>query len=633
MKPTTLKISLALSALTLAVLSLAYLDNSDSTNTTSAALDANKTFASIEFTDTAAPSTAAQMATTYTESSAIVTYTDGTKDTFPLSYTKLFGVNDKVGTNPYPAGTLYNEAMQPILDPNGLPAVAETPDANSLLNIDGQIYLISHLEYDWREVLADGSESTARLARKPMSMILTKMAQDPKRGALTAVDQAPIDFSNVDGLWIPCFGSQTPWNTHLGSEEDYDLQYNPLATSYTVTQSGLDQLDNLYFTSSSTPVANPYHYGYMPEVTVNANGTPSVVKHYSMGRGTWEMSKVMPDGKTAYHGDDGSNVASIMYVADKAGDLSAGTLYAAKVTEQTGSYSANIKWVKLGQATDAQVKTLADTHSFGDIFNNEAANPDGTCPTLTRVRAGSTTDECLSVKTGKEQAAAFLETRRYAALLGATTEFNKMEGIAVNNKDKHLYMAISYLDGGMKDNGLPANMEHLKMAKISAGATLTLPMAAGQDDINGNLIASDYVVTNFYIEDNLRGRDITPDALGNIADPSYIANTDNVFFSEKMRTLFIGEDSGTHVNNFVWAYNVDTKKLSRILTNVAGAEATGLQAVENMNGHAYIMSNSQHHGEYISTMNADLAAAVDAIGVQKVNAGNFGYIGGIPAIK
>jgi hypothetical protein len=221
-----------------------------------------------------------------------------------------------------------------------------------------------------------------------------------------------------------------------------------------------------------------------------------------------------------------------MYVADKAGDLSSGKLYAAKAT-QTGAYSADMQWVKLGHATDAAVKDLADTHTFGDIFNNVAFDTTTqSCPTgYQRIRAGSTTDECLTVKTGKEQAAAFLETRRYAALMGATTEFNKMEGIAVNDKDKHLYMAISYLDKGMVDNVLPAEMEHLKMAKINAGATLTLPMAAGQDDIAGKLIASDYVVTNFYIEDNLRGRDITTDALGNTADPKFIANTDNVFFS------------------------------------------------------------------------------------------------------
>jgi len=596
-------------------------------------VSATKTIKSVSFSETPAPSTAAKMAETYSDSVATVTYTDGTTATYSLAYNKLFGVNDKVGKSAYPAGTMYDENMNPIMDPNGSPAVAETPDANSLLKIGDKLYMVSHLEYDWKEVLADGSESTSRLARRPMSMILTEMAQDATTGKLTAVNQSPINFSGVDGLWIPCFGSQTPWNTHLGSEEDYDLQYNPLSSKYTGTQSGLDQLDKLYFTNSTAAKAKPYHYGYIPEVTVKEDGTTQVVKHYSMGRGTWEMTKVMADSKTAYYGDDGTNVASIMYVADKAGDLTAGTLYAAKAT-QTGAYSADIKWVKLGHGTDAAVKALADTHTFGDIFNNVAPAADGSCATgYTRIRAGSTTDECLSVKAGKETAAAFLETRRYAALLGATTEFNKMEGIAVNDKDKHLYMAISYLDKGMTDNSLPASMEHLKMAKINAGATLTMPMKAGQDDSAGNLIESDYVVTNFYIEDGLRGRDITADALGNTADPKYIANTDNVFFAENMRTLFIGEDSGTHVNNFVWAYNVDTKKLTRILSLVTGAEATGLQVVEDVNEYAYIMSNSQHHGEYISTLNADMKAAVEAIGIQKANAGNFGYIGGLPAIK
>ncbi|MDR9499555.1 MAG: hypothetical protein RI556_10305, partial [Hydrogenovibrio sp.] len=279
---------------------------------------------------------------------------------------------------------------------------------------------------------------------------------------------------------------------------------------------------------------------------------------------------------------------------------------------------------------------LADTHTFDDIFNYAEMNEDGTCSAgLNRVRSGSTTDECLAVKPGKETAAAFLETRRYAALQGATTEFNKMEGIAVNAKDKHLYMAISYLDRGFLDDGIDDNLlaDHLKMEKINAGATLTLPMASGQSDQNGVPIDSEYVVTNFYIEDALRGRDIETDELGNTADPNFTANTDNVFFSEKMRTLFVGEDSGTHVNNFVWAYNVDTKKLTRILSLVAGAEATGLQVVDDLNGHAYIMSNSQHHGAYIGSMNEDLEAAVEAIGIQKVNAGDFGYIGGLPAIK
>lgn len=593
----------------------------------SAAIADARTFASVEFTDTAAPSTAEKMATTYTESSAIITYTDGSTATFPLTYKKLFGTTSKVGTNANPAGQLYDQDMNPLQDYLGMPLVAETPDSNSLLKIGNKIYMVSHLEYDW--IISDGSRAPSRA---PMGMILTEMQQDLKTGELTAVEQAPISFSNVDGLWIPCFGSQTPWNTHLGSEEDYDMQYNPLSSSYSRTTAAVDVMSNMYF--NSTKVANPYHYGYFPEVTVHEDGSTDVVKHYSMGRGTWEAGKVMPDSRTVYYGDDGTNVALFMYVADKAEDLSAGSLYAGKFT-QTGAYSGDFNWIKLGHASDAEVKALADTTTFDDIFINEAFDETSeTCPTgTTRIQAGSTMNECLAVKTGMEKAAAFLESRRYAALMGATTEFNKMEGIAVNDADKKLYMAISYLDKGMKDNGLPEDMEHIKMTKINAGVTFTMPMTPGQVDDNDARIESDYVVTSLYAEDKLIGRDIATDALGNTADPDFIANTDNIFFSEKMRTLFVGEDSGTHVNNFVWAYNVDTKKLSRILTNVAGAEATGLQAVDNMDGFAYIMSNSQHHGDYIGSMDPTMEAAVEATGLVDKFDGNFGYIGGMPAIK
>ncbi|CAN8139147.1 DUF839 domain-containing protein [uncultured Thiomicrorhabdus sp.] len=590
-----------------------------------------KAVQSVEFTSTPAPSTAEEMAMTYTTSKAIVKYEDGTSETFDLEYEKLFTTLDTVGNNAYPAGQLYDMDGSPLFDPNGAPLLAETPDSNSLLKVGDNIFLVSHLEYDW--LYADGTRASSRA---PMGMLQTSISQDAATGDLDAVDQKPIDFSDVDGLWIPCFGSQTPWNTHLGSEEDYDMQYNPLNSSYSRTEAAIEVMSSMYFNNTKT--ANPYHYGYFPEVTVNEDGSNEVVKHYSMGRGTWEAGKVMPDSRTVYYGDDGTNVALFMYVADTAGDLSSGSLYAGKVA-QTGDYAGNMSWIKLGSATDTEVKTLADNNTFDDIFYNAAFDTaTETCPAVdgvqtTHVRAGSTFDECLAVKPGKEQAAAFLESRRYAALKGATVEWNKMEGIAVNSGDNKLYMAISYLDKGMLDQGLPADMEHLKMAKVNAGATFTMPMQAGQVDSDNNAINSNHVVTSFMVEDLLMGRDIATDALGNTADPNYIANTDNIAFSDKMRTLFVGEDSGTHVNNFVWAYNVDTKQLSRILTNVAGAEATGLQVVDDMNGYAYIMSNSQHHGDYISSMNADVEAAVEATGkINKFDA-NFGYIKGMPAIK
>ena len=73
---------------------------------------------------------------------------------------------------------------------------------------------------------------------------------------------------------------------------------------------------------------------------------------------------------------------------------------------------------------------------------------------------------------------------------------------------------------------------------------------------------------------------------------------DSLKFSEKMRTLFIGEDSSQHVNNFLWAYNVDTKQLSRVMSIPSGGESTGLHAVDEINGWTYIMSNFQHAGDW-----------------------------------
>jgi len=96
----------------------------------------------------------------------------------------------------------------------------------------------------------------------------------------------------------------------------------------------------------------------------------------------------------------------------------------------------------------------------------------------------------------------------------------------------------------------------------------------------------------------ITGEDIAADSLGNTANPNRIANPDNLKFSEKMRTLFIGEDSSQHVNNFLWAYNVDTRALSRIMSLPAGAESTGLHAVDEINGWTYIMSNFQHAGDW-----------------------------------
>ncbi|MCG0040819.1 DUF839 domain-containing protein, partial [Escherichia coli] len=108
----------------------------------------------------------------------------------------------------------------------------------------------------------------------------------------------------------------------------------------------------LYFGDMSK--ANPYYYGWIPEISVDESGNASVVKHYSTGRFSHEMMQVLPDNKTALFGDDGSNTMMFMYVADKEKDFSAGTLYAAKFkqTSTENGGKGDLQWIKLGHSTD-----------------------------------------------------------------------------------------------------------------------------------------------------------------------------------------------------------------------------------------------------------------------------------------
>ena len=58
---------------------------------------------------------------------------------------------------------------------------------------------------------------------------------------------------------------------------------------------------------------------------------------------------------------------------------------------------------------------------------------------------------------------------------------------------------------------------------------------------------------------------------------------------------------------------VDTKKLSRVLSTPAAAESTGLQAVDEINGWTYVMSNFQHPGDWESPLHDQVKATLDPL--------------------
>ena len=347
----------------------------------------------------------------------------------------------------------------------------------------------------------------------------------------------------------------------------------------------------------------------------------------------------MPDNKTAFFGDDGNYTVTFMYVADKEKDLSAGTLYAAKFVQTSAENggSGELVWVKLGHATDDEVRAIIDKGTkFSDIFETASEPTEGFTAIKTDSSGGKT--EYIKLKPGMEKAAAFLESRRYAALKGATAEFRKMEGITVNAKDKKVYMAISEIGKAMVEDTTHVDpVDDVHLNKINAGGTYELNLTGGLKDKDGNKINSEYAASD--MKAMVVGEDLAaPDAYGNKANPDKISKPDNLSYSEKMRTLFIGEDGGEHTNNFVWAYNVDTKELSRVLSVPVGAEATGLRVLDNFNGFSYVLSNYQHPGDELENFQGtavnkeELEKTIEAgIGIDKK--GGVGYIAGLPQLN
>ena len=255
----------------------------------------------------------------------------------------------------------------------------------------------------------------------------------------------------------------------------------------------------------------------------------------------------MPDKRTVLMGDDATNGGLFMFVADKEKDLSAGTLYVAKVgagfSVDPAAAGAPLTWIKLGHATSAEIEALADTLKPADIMSVKTTDP--LDASYSKIFFNGKAN-WVKLMPGMEKAAAFLETHRYAASMGASMGFTKMEGTTVNVKDKVAYSALQNIQGSMVRGNASSWRESTGITvekAIVAGGVFAHTLAGGQKDIGGAAIASEWVpvLTKAFII----GEDIAADALGNLANPDKVANPDNLKFSEKLRTLFIGEDSGT----------------------------------------------------------------------------------------
>jgi uncharacterized protein len=582
--------------------------------------DADPTFVSASFTSMSAPTlaNASAMATTSVGSAFDVTLSDNSVHSYKLAYQPFFLTGDAVpdgkgGT--VVAGGYWDIHNQPIVDASVAGSerqiYSDSPDGTSLLSLPNAsisglkgkaVFAVVQFEYTTRDQAGNNLYGTL-----PSPIAVLTLDQDPATGKLSLVKYHNVDTSSVHGLWITCGASLSPWNTHLSSEEyEPDAQFidsNTMFKAYSKSTFG------------DETAANPYHYGHLPEVTVNPDGTASIKKHYCVGRLSHELVQVMPDMRTVLMGDDYTNGGLFMFVADKEKDLSAGTLYVAKVgtgfSPDPAAAGAALTWIKLGSATSAEIEALANTTAPADILT--ATKTDPADDTYTKMYLDGSA-QWVKLKPGMEKAAAFLETHRYANLKGASMCFTKLEGTTVNAKDKIAYSALQNMQSAMVKGNAANNPDSgISIDKtISAGGVMAHQLAGGQKDIAGGTINSEWVPVHtrfLFVGEDLA----TADALGNTANADKVANPDNLKFSEKLRTLFIGEDSSQHVNNFLWAYNVDTKKLSRLMSIPAGGESTGLHAVDEINGWTYILSNFQHAGDWSSRLHGQVQATLDPL--------------------
>ena len=564
------------------------------------------------FTAMAAPIAIADRAKTSVSSKLKIDWDDSTSSEYQLGYKSFFETGNTVpkwGGGEIIAGGYFNANGDPIMD-TSVPAsprqfFSDCPDGSSLIHLDGAqvegvnnpVFHVVQFEYASQN-LAGASE----YGNLPSPIAILTLDQNQTTGHLELKKYFNVDTSAVHGLWITCGASMSPWNTHLSSEE-----YEPDAFEQGIGGPSPKGISKNFFGDEAA--AKPYNYGHLPEVIVNKDGSGSIVKHFCMGRISHELVHVMPDNRTVIMGDDYTNGGFFMFIADVAKDLSAGKLYVAKyVSELTESSTGQIKWIELGHATSQEIEKMVNIDNIqpSDIMESLTTNPNDASYTeiiLAKKKLW------VKVKPGMEKAAAFLETHRYAALKGGSMAFTKMEGTTINIKDKVAYSALANIQDSMiKDNAAWVAAHNVSFTKkITAGGVLAHDLTAGQNTTDGQPINSEWIP--YQSKMLLMGEDITVDSLGNTANPDKIASPDNLKFSETLRTLFIGEDSGNHPNNFLWAYNVDTEADPvRLLSTPAGAESTGLHAVDSVNGWTYIMSNFQHAGD-MKSLSEDLKAA------------------------
>ncbi|MEA2047898.1 MAG: DUF839 domain-containing protein [Campylobacterota bacterium] len=559
-----------------------------------------------------------------------VSYDNNRSKTYDLSYKTLAKMGDTIGS-----GTLglMTDIDGKALLKGGEQDISDGPDGNSLISVGDKHYLITHME-----------ESPG---------ILYKTEVGIANGLFQAMDTKPVDLSAMGGTIINCASSKTAYGSHLGGEEDYALNSiyadsnSPFYVECALDGTGSDvkgmkhyfciYVESMqgYFGDQDIDKNNgyngdlfsPYNYGYIVEVEPLEDGTTNSTKHYVTGKYTPELAVMMPDAKTLYMSDDGTAKGLWKFVSDeKIRSFKAeweGTLFVAKAVQVSSENGGmfNLSWIELGHAKDSEIEAMIQSKmKLTDIFEISKPNEEGICMRGKKIYEDGKS-ECLRLKKGQERAAAFLESRKFAAYKGATVEFRKEEGITYDVDKNVLYLSISEITKSMEDNFQgeePVNDIRLESNVCGAVYALALDSHYSVTSMKALIVGEPLDVNETYANEWT-------------CHPDNIANPDNITYIGH-NTLLISEDTKRHVNNMSWAYNTQTKKMTRIASLPIGAEVTGVDTAV-IGDKGILLMNIQH--PFKDTPKAadgslSNSALIEGASDEQLRA-SIGYFDGLPA--
>ncbi len=397
---------------------------------------------------------------------------------------------------------------------------------------------------------------------RPAGISQMEIQWNAKASQWDVLKSSMLNLSAINGGWVLCFGSISPWGSPLFSEElyfDNTERWNDETFRYHTDQTRLADYLGYY--------PNPYDYGYIIELENAASGEPDLTRHYTMGRFSHENANVMPDEKTVYLTDDGYETVLFKFVAETAGDLSAGTLYAAHVEQDGGTDSAttgfDVDWIELASSSSREIQAWIDEYdgiTTADFVNGESSYiSDEEINDWAEAKRNDDLNGDGVIGTAVDDRVAFLESRKAAAALGASDEWNKMEGVAFNPKvPDTLYLAMSNIANGMTDG-----QGDIALTQNYCGIVYRMTMTSpwNVDRIEPAIIGGPYTSSDRYECD-----------INNLAGP------DNLLVLDDGRVL-VGEDTGKHENNMVWLWqDPDAPIVSRENITVNSIEATTMSS-------------------------------------------------------